>query len=113
MKAEKQICRYLRSIRRHIAEKYGLKYKPFECNNKSKCNGSCPSCDKELYDLQSQLDANGISKVEINKSFKDRILDFKQKQINKLVHSFRITTEGEPLLEEDSDMKKTMDDGKE
>ncbi|SRR5574344_1474831 len=101
MRVGKQICEILKSIRKEIADKYGLIYKPIECIHKGECNGTCPHCDAELKDLQNQLKAKGKSRIEIDKNFKHRVQRFKQRQIHKLEKRFLL--EGEPLLDNNND----------
>lgn len=67
MNSGKQKCEILRHIRMDIAERYGLKYNPTECIHEGDCSGTCPKCDAELKDLQLQLDARGITEIDLTK----------------------------------------------
>ena len=60
MNRGKEICEKLKSIRKEIAERYGLDYNPTECNHQGDCAGTCPKCDEELQDIQRQLAERGI-----------------------------------------------------
>ena len=55
MNRGKEICEKLKSIRKSIAERYGIAYEPAECNHQGDCAGTCPQCDAELKDLKLQL----------------------------------------------------------
>ncbi len=60
MNRGKRKCEELKTIRKIIANKYGLTYNPTECTHEGNCSGTCPKCDAELIDLQRQLDEKGI-----------------------------------------------------
>ena len=55
MNTGKQICEILKSVRKEIALKYGLKYEPAECEYERDCTGFCEKCDAEIMDLEHQL----------------------------------------------------------
>lgn len=55
MNRGKQICELLKSIRKDIAESYGLDYTPAECDFEGECVGYCEKCDAEIMDLERQL----------------------------------------------------------
>lgn len=61
----KEKCELLKSVRMRIAKKYGLSYSLTECTHEGDCLGTCPMCDAELIDLQKQLDAKGLSDVDL------------------------------------------------
>ena len=65
MKEGKKKCDDLRLLRHLIADKFGLKYVPRECHHEGDCPGTCPACDAELLDLQRQLDAMGVKKIDL------------------------------------------------
>ena len=65
MNSGKQKCEILKSIRRRIAEIYGLKYNPDECRHEGECLGTCPKCDAELEDIQRQLKAIGVYDIDL------------------------------------------------
>lgn len=67
----KDKCELLKSIRRQVAERYGLEYYPRECQHDGDCAGTCPRCDAELRDLQRQLKEKGINDIELNEEIKD------------------------------------------
>ena len=64
MNRGKEICEKLKSIRKSIAERYGIAYEPAECNHQGDCAGTCPQCDAELKDLQLQLEKRGIHIID-------------------------------------------------
>lgn len=53
----KEKCELLKSIRREIAEKNGIKLEIPECTHKGDCLGSCPRCEAEVKYLEMQLEA--------------------------------------------------------
>ena len=63
MKNGKDKCEILKEIRKYVAVKYGLDYKPTECKHEGDCKGTCPKCEAELADLQEQLQAKGITDI--------------------------------------------------
>ena len=65
MNTGKQKCETLKTIRKQIAEQYGLCYNPTECTHEGNCSGTCPKCDAELQDLQRQLESRGIRNVDL------------------------------------------------
>lgn len=65
MNSGKQKCEILKSIRRRVAEIYGLKYNPDECTHEGDCLGTCPKCDAELEDIQLQLEAIGVYDIDL------------------------------------------------
>ncbi len=67
MKKGKDKCEILKKIRKYVAKKYGLDYKPTECNHEGDCKGTCPKCEAELADLQEQLEAKGITDIASDK----------------------------------------------
>lgn len=77
----KEICQMLKTIRQRIADQYGLNYQPEECNHQGNCAGTCPRCDAELKDLEAQLEAKGISKIEIDTRINETIKQFKDEYL--------------------------------
>lgn len=65
MSSGKEKCEILRSIRKDIAEKYGLDYTSTECKHQGDCSGTCPKCDAELKELQRQLESRGITDIDL------------------------------------------------
>ena len=55
MNTGKQICEILKSIRKDIAESYGLKYEPTDCGFTGNCLGFFFLFDAEIRDLERQL----------------------------------------------------------
>lgn len=51
----KEKCKFLREIRKNIAEVNGIAYEPRECNFEGECSGTCPFCEKEATDLLAAL----------------------------------------------------------
>lgn len=80
----KDICQMLKAVRREIAEKYDLHYEPAECNHQGDCSGTCPLCDAELKDLESQLEAKGISRVEIDTQINEKINQLREEYLRRL-----------------------------
>ena len=51
----KKKCRTLRTIRKQIAEANGISYNPHRCNHKGDCQGTCPACEQEMRQLESEI----------------------------------------------------------
>lgn len=51
----KEKCKFLREIRKNIAEVNVIAYEPRECNFEGECSGTCPFCEKEATDLLAAL----------------------------------------------------------
>lgn len=83
MNTGKELCKLLKLIRTQIAEQYGLEYKTTECHHKGNCKGTCPLCDAELEDLQLQLDAKGISNVNLDNKISQELERFTLEQIRR------------------------------
>ena len=66
MSTGKEKCERLRAIRKEVARQYGLDYAPVECTHTGDCSGTCPQCDEELRNLQSQLDKKGVKDVDLH-----------------------------------------------
>ena len=66
MRRGKEICEFLKRIRKDVADKYGLEYTPEECQYQGECSGTCPKCEAEIKDLQRQLEARGIMDIKIS-----------------------------------------------
>ena len=65
MSTGKEKCEILRNIRKDVADRYGLDYKPTKCKHQGDCSGTCPKCDAELKDLQRQLELRGITNIDL------------------------------------------------
>lgn len=70
----KDICEITKAVRKRIALKYDLHYEPVKCNYKGECAGTCHLCDAELKDLEKQLEAKGISTLEIDTIFNEEFI---------------------------------------
>lgn len=84
MNAGKEMCEVLKSMRKKIAEQYGLVYEPTECLHEGNCQGTCPRCDAELRDLQRQLEEKGVPHVEFDDMMNAEVEKLYQKQMNEL-----------------------------
>lgn len=51
----KEICRYLKNIRRQIAEKNHIALEIPECTFQGECRGTCPRCEAEVRFLERAL----------------------------------------------------------
>jgi hypothetical protein len=65
MSTGKEKCEILRNIRKEVADRYGLDYKPTKCKHQGDCSGTCPKCDAELKYLQRQLESRGITDIDL------------------------------------------------
>ena len=55
MNKGKSTCKFLKDIRRRIADANGIRYAPKECNYKGECKGTCPACEAEVRYLEEEL----------------------------------------------------------
>ena len=53
----KDICKYLKSVRRAVAEANGIELDISECSFEGRCPGTCPKCETEVRSLESALSA--------------------------------------------------------
>ncbi len=60
----KEKCELLKSIRREIAEKNGIRLEMPECTHKGDCLGSCPRCEYEVRYLEKQLELRRKSGIK-------------------------------------------------
>lgn len=51
----KNICKYLKGVRRQIAETNGIKLEIPECTFEGECRGTCPQCEAEVKYLEKKL----------------------------------------------------------
>ena len=84
MKKWKDKCEILKKIRKYVAKKYGLDYKPSECTHEGSCMGSCLKCDEELYALQKQLEKKGIDSIASDKTLQKLVEEFADKSIEEV-----------------------------
>lgn len=107
MNTGKEMCEVLKSMRKKIAEQYGLVYEPTECHHEGNCQGTCPRCDAELRDLQRQLEEKGVPLVEFDDMMNKEVEKLYQKQMSELQDQLKddgetiVATEGMPALEGD------------
>ena len=55
MNKGKSTCKFLKDIRRRIADANGIHYAPKECNYEGECKGTCPACEAEVRYLEGEL----------------------------------------------------------
>ena len=55
MNKGKSTCKFLKDIRRRIADANGIRYAPKECHYKGECKGTCPTCEAEVRYLEEEL----------------------------------------------------------
>lgn len=51
----KQICNYLKEVRRRVAEENDIRLEQHECTFKGECSGTCPRCEAEVRYLEAEL----------------------------------------------------------
>lgn len=56
MNKGKKTCDLLKEIRKNVATKIDLDLNQTECNYKGNCSGTCPKCEKELEEINKNLD---------------------------------------------------------
>ena len=60
MNTGKEICSYLKDIRREIAAENGIELDIPECDFQGECSGTCPRCDSELQYLENELNLRSM-----------------------------------------------------
>ena len=95
----KEKCEQLKSIRRQIAEHYGLTYNPTECTHEGDCRGTCPKCDAELDDLQRQLEEKGIRDIDLRTDIRTDIISEEQSE-EEACDDGKLTLEGMDTMQE-------------
>jgi len=53
----KSICKYLKSVRRAVADANGIELDIPECTYEGDCSGTCPQCEAEVRTLENALSA--------------------------------------------------------
>ncbi len=56
----KEVCEYLKTIRKQIAKENGIELEERECQYEGSCKGTCPRCDAELKQLENAVTKRGI-----------------------------------------------------
>ena len=56
----KDICKYLKGIRRDIADSNGIELDSPECTYEGECEGTCPRCDYEIQFLEQEMTRRNI-----------------------------------------------------
>lgn len=51
----KELCEFLKGIRKNIALLNGIDYQPHECKNTEDCSGTCPLCEHEAQTILQGL----------------------------------------------------------
>lgn len=51
----KQICNYLKEVRRRVAEENDIRLEQHECTFKGECSGTCPRCEAEVRHIEAEL----------------------------------------------------------
>jgi len=51
----KELCEFLKGIRKRMADANGIAYSPHECHYEGDCSGTCPACEKEAAELMDEL----------------------------------------------------------
>lgn len=51
----KELCEFLKGIRKNIALYNNIDYIPYECNNTENCSGTCPLCEHEAQMILTEL----------------------------------------------------------
>ena len=61
MDANKEKCKYLKSIRKEMADKLGIDLRQQECTYEGECSGTCPKCEQEENTLNQALFKKGLA----------------------------------------------------
>ena len=51
----KDICAYLKEVRRHVADENNIPLEQHECTYDGPCDGTCPRCEAEVKYLEHEL----------------------------------------------------------
>ena len=57
----KEKCRYLKKIRKNIADKLGIDLQQRDCAFEGECSGTCPKCQQEERALNTALLKKGMA----------------------------------------------------
>ena len=74
MQNGKNICKYLKKLRKNIADENNIPLEHEECTFEGECNGTCPHCDAEVKYLEEELIKRG--KIEKLNFYKERESNF-------------------------------------
>lgn len=55
----KNICKYLKEVRKNIADENNIPLEQSECTYKGECLGTCPHCEAEVQYLEQELSKKG------------------------------------------------------
>ena len=55
----KNICKYLKEVRKNIAEENNIPLEQTECTYKGECLGTCPHCEAEVQYIEQELSKKG------------------------------------------------------
>lgn len=69
MNRGKEKCDFLKSIRKEIADRYGIFYQTNECSFQGECKGTCPMCEQETKYLERELKKKGVLKKSLMMAF--------------------------------------------
>lgn len=51
----KTICKYLKEVRRQVADENNIPLEQHECTYEGPCDGTCPRCEAEVQYLEREL----------------------------------------------------------
>ena len=55
----KNICKYLKEVRKNIANENNIPLEQEECTFEGECNGTCPHCEAEVKYIEQELSKKG------------------------------------------------------
>ena len=55
----KNICKYLKQVRKNIAKENNIPLEQTECTYKGECLGTCPHCEAEVQYIEQELSKKG------------------------------------------------------
>ena len=55
----KNICKYLKEVRKNIADENNIPLEQTECTFEGECNGTCPHCEAEVQYIEQELSHKG------------------------------------------------------
>ena len=59
MRNGKNICKYLKDVRKNIADENNIPLEQSECTYKGECLGTCPHCEAEVQYIEHELSKKG------------------------------------------------------
>ena len=92
-------CEFLRSIRKDIADKNGIKYDPKPCTHEGDCLGVCPACEHEAEYIMDELRKMKVDGKDIDVTT-ERLLALERDINTREVDNEEEVLMGEPIFDD-------------